>query len=161
MSTTVKLISNDDWTIEVDRTLITNCSDMIRDMLSDTDTDEIRLLEVNKQVLREIVKYVTQYPENTNDATDLNNEWNKEFYEAIKAVPSEIPYKFLCDVFMAANYMTITSLLNLCAKVLAKMIEGKSPEDIRNTFGLKKVYTDEEEEAIRKENAWAFDGTTE
>lgn len=55
---------------------------------------------------------------------------------------------------MAANYLNIKSLLDLtCAKV-ASMIKGKSPEQIREMFGIENDFTPEEEEKIREENKW-------
>lgn len=41
-----------------------------------------------------------------------------------------------------------------CAKV-ASMIKGKSPEEIRRTFGIENDFTPEEEAQIREENRWA------
>ena len=37
---------------------------------------------------------------------------------------------------------------------MAKMITGKSPEQIRQLFNIKNDFTPEEEEQIRKENEW-------
>ncbi|MBA0675637.1 hypothetical protein Goari_017172 [Gossypium aridum] len=37
------------------------------------------------------------------------------------------------------------------------MMKGKSPVEIRKTFNIKNDFTPEEEEEIRRENAWAFD----
>lgn len=37
------------------------------------------------------------------------------------------------------------------------MIKGKRPEEIRTTFNIKNDYTPEAEEAVRRENKWAFD----
>lgn len=34
---------------------------------------------------------------------------------------------------------------------------GKTPEEIRRTFGIKNDFTPEEEEEVRRENMWAFD----
>jgi len=34
------------------------------------------------------------------------------------------------------------------------MIKGKSPEELRKLFNVENDFTPEEEEAIRKENAW-------
>ena len=37
------------------------------------------------------------------------------------------------------------------------MIKGKSPEEIRETFNIENDFTPEEEEEIRRENAWGQD----
>ncbi|KRX77814.1 S-phase kinase-associated protein 1 [Trichinella sp. T6] len=54
----------------------------------------------------------------------------------------------------AANYLEIKSLLDVACKTVANMIKGKSPEEIRRTFNIKNDFTPEEEEQIRRENAW-------
>lgn len=51
--------------------------------------------------------------------------------------------------------MDIKPLLDLGCKTVANMIKGKTPEQIREHFGLVNDFTPEEEEQIRKENAWA------
>jgi S-phase kinase-associated protein 1 len=66
----------------------------------------------------------------------------------------EIDQSLLIELIMAANYLNIKDLLDLtCAKV-ASMIKGKSPEQIREMFGIENDFTPEEEEKIREENKW-------
>ncbi|WMV16103.1 hypothetical protein MTR67_009488 [Solanum verrucosum] len=36
------------------------------------------------------------------------------------------------------------------------LVKGKTPEEIRKEFDIKNDFTPEEEEKIRKENAWGF-----
>lgn len=55
----------------------------------------------------------------------------------------------------AANYLKIKSLIDLTCQTLADMIKGKTPEEIRNLLNIKNDFTPEEEEEIRRENAWA------
>ena len=55
---------------------------------------------------------------------------------------------------MAANYLDIKKLLDLCCKNVANMIKGKTAEEIRKTFNIKNDFTEEEEAAVRKENQW-------
>lgn len=39
-----------------------------------------------------------------------------------------------CVVFQAANYLDIKSLLDVLCKVVADMIKGRDPQDIRRVF---------------------------
>lgn len=66
---------------------------------------------------------------------------------------------FVCELFFfqAANYLNIKSLLDLTCQTVADMIKGKTPEEIRKTFNIKNDFTPEEEEEVRRENAWAFE----
>jgi len=51
-----------------------------------------------------------------------------------------IEQETLFELILAANYMDIKSLLDLtCAKV-ASMIKGKTPEQIRQTFNIRKDF---------------------
>jgi hypothetical protein len=40
--------------------------------------------------------------------------------------------------FIFSNYLDIPSLLDLGCKTVANMIKGKTPEEIRSTFGIGK-----------------------
>lgn len=61
------------------------------------------------------------------------------------------------QIFQAANYLNIKSLLDLTCQTVADMIKGKTPEEIRKTFNIKNDFTPEEEEEVRRENQWAFE----
>lgn len=61
------------------------------------------------------------------------------------------------ETFQAANYLNIKSLLDLTCQTVADMLKGKTPEEIRKTFNIKNDFTPEEEEEVRRENAWAFE----
>lgn len=47
--------------------------------------------------------------------------------------------------------------MDLTCETIAALMKGMSVEDIRKTFNIEDDFTPEEEEAIRKENAWAFE----
>ena len=53
--------------------------------------------------------------------------------------------------------MDIKGLLDVTCKTVANMIKGKTPEEIRRTFNIKNDFTPEEEDQIRRENAWCED----
>ena len=55
---------------------------------------------------------------------------------------------------MAANYLDCPGLLNLSCKKVAFMIKGKTPQEIRDTFGIENDLTPEELEQIKKGNEW-------
>jgi len=46
--------------------------------------------------------------------------------------------KLLFDIITAANFLDIKGLLDLCCKVIANIIKGKSPEEIKVTFAKTK-----------------------
>ncbi|AES62449.1 SKP1-like protein 1 [Medicago truncatula] len=79
---------------------------------------------------------------------DLKN-WDAEFVKVDQAT--------LFDLILAANYLDIKGLLDLTCQIVADMIKGKTPEEIRKTFNIKNDFTPKEEEEVRWENQWAFE----
>jgi len=59
------------------------------------------------------------------------------------------------ELMLVANFLNIPSLLDLMCAVVATLIKGKTPEQIRETFSIENNFTPEEEEAVRQENRWA------
>jgi S-phase kinase-associated protein 1 len=85
-------------------------------------------------------------PLKSTDLADIVPKWDADFVN--------IEQETLFELILAANYMDIKSLLDLtCAKV-ASMIKGKTPEQIRQTFNIRKDFTEEEEKQIIDENKW-------
>ena len=66
----------------------------------------------------------------------------------------EVDKVILFEVMLAANYMDIKPLLELCCAGIARLIKGKSPEEIRTLFEITSEFTPEEEAQIREENKW-------
>ncbi|KAH7565448.1 hypothetical protein JRO89_XS09G0208200 [Xanthoceras sorbifolium] len=75
-------------------------------------------------------------------------EWGRDFIDAVHLDD-------LHRLLIAANYLNIKALLNCGCQKVADMIKGKSVEEINETFNVKNDLSPEEEEAIRRENAWA------
>lgn len=63
----------------------------------------------------------------------------------------------LFEVIRAANYLEIKELLDLACQTVAETIKDLMPEQVREIFGVECDFTEEEEQAVRSENAWAFE----
>lgn len=91
-------------------------------------------------------------PKPTEDEKEPDNkafeltDWEKEF--------CSVENKNLFALIQFANYLDCKRMLDATCKTVAEMIQGKTPEQIRQTFNIKNDFTPEEEEAIRKENEW-------
>ncbi|XP_003372289.1 Skp1 family, dimerization domain protein [Trichinella spiralis] len=160
MSRRLKVISSDGEAFEVDSKAI-KLSKTVKTMLEDLCTDEgkaelepIPLPNVNSTILKKILLYcehhkddvaVCESEEGDRRSDDISS-WDSEFLKVDQGT--------LFDIILAANYLEIKSLLDVACKTVANMIKGKSPEEIRRTFNIKNDFTPEEEEQIRRENAW-------
>jgi S-phase kinase-associated protein 1 len=63
----------------------------------------------------------------------------------------------LFHLILAANYLDIAPLLDLCSARIASMIKGKTVEEIRTNLNIVCDFTAEEEAVVREENKWSED----
>ena len=107
-------------------------SETIKNLIQDAGTDDpIPLPNVNGEILSRVIEY-----------------WNT------KTIPKDIDQESLFNLILAANYLDIKSLLDDSCQMVADMIKGKTPEEIRKVFNIENDFTPEEEEQVRKENEW-------
>ncbi|KAG5601936.1 hypothetical protein H5410_033306 [Solanum commersonii] len=69
----------------------------------------------------------------------------------------KVDHSILHDLILAANFLNDKEMLDAMCQEVADRIKGKSPEKMREEFNIKNDFTLEQEEEIRKENAWAFE----
>lgn len=50
--------------------------------------------------------------------------------------------------------MSIKPLFDLCCMEIAKRMDGKSPDELREMFGLEDDLSEQEKEAIGVQNIW-------
>ena len=159
----VKCTSSDGEMFEIPRDVI-RLSNTVNTLLIDlghdiNDTTEIKDIIPLHNVTGSIMKKVNQWcvyhkddpipqddTDNREKRTDDIPSWDVEFLKVDQGT--------LFELILAANYLDIKGLLDVCCKTVANMIKGKAPEEIRRTFNIKNDFTTEEEEQIRKENQW-------
>jgi len=152
----VKLQSSDDREFEVPRD-IAEQSVTLKNMLEDIPDNDaaIPLPNVNSKILEKVIEYCKYHKEHPTPVSEEKKDekrtddiipWDQKFCEVEQAT--------LFELILAANYLDIKPLLDLTCKTVANMIKGKTPEEIRKTFNIKNDFTPEEEEQVRRENAW-------
>jgi S-phase kinase-associated protein 1 len=60
----------------------------------------------------------------------------------------QVEQEMVFQIILAANYLDIKGLLDLGCKAVAKMIEGKTTQQLRDQFGIENDFTPEEEGRI-------------
>ncbi|CAI5440517.1 unnamed protein product [Caenorhabditis angaria] len=160
----IKLLSSDNETFQVPRNVI-RLSNTINTLLQDLGLDDeedagdaIPVQNVTSTILKKVIAWCQHHHEDPVAADDSDSRekrtddissWDVEFLKVDQGT--------LFELILAANYLDIKGLLDVSCKTVANMIKGKSPEEIRRTFNIKNDFTPEEEEQIRKENAWCED----
>lgn len=111
---------------------------------------------IKSSILSLVVEYLVQYRDSKpvempkplpgKPFRDLVTEWEYKY------TSQELPIIF--ELILAANYLDIPGLLDLCCAKVASEIRGRSVEEIRSIFQIENDFTPEEEQQIRDENRW-------
>ncbi|XP_076894859.1 SKP1-like protein 1A [Bidens hawaiensis] len=156
MSSSSKVIvlrSSDGETFEVEESVALE-SQTIKHMIEDDCADTvIPLPNVSSKILSKVIEYCKKHV----DSPPSDDKTGDEDLKAFDSDFVKVDQSTLFDLILAANYLNIKSLLDLTCQTVADMIKGKTPEEIRKTFNIKNDFTPEEEEEVRRENAWAFE----
>ncbi|XP_057817951.1 SKP1-like protein 21 isoform X1 [Cryptomeria japonica] len=91
--------------------------------------------QVNSSILRQILEYCRFH-----QVLGRSNKERKLFDEKFIRLDT----KRLCELTSAADSLQMKPLVDLTSRALARMIEGKTPEEIRETFHLPDDLTEEE-----------------
>jgi S-phase kinase-associated protein 1 len=147
----VDIQTGDNKMYSIRESVITSQSIVIEDMLGDSDCSQIPLPNITSKEMPKIIEYCNwkYFADKENISEDARTEWINKFID--------IDQQMLFNVILGANYLGIQSLLDITCKAIADMINGKTPEEIRETFNIVNDFTPEEEEEIRRDNAWCED----
>ncbi|CAG9317932.1 unnamed protein product [Blepharisma stoltei] len=151
--TKLKLKSREDQIFEVEVGIALQ-SQLIKSVVEDSGTEEeIPLPNVRGPILEKVIEYLRHYKDS--QPLDIERPLKADaFEESVPAWDSEF-IKLRPDVVLellsASNYLDIKPLIDLCAAKIASMLDGKSPEEIRNYFGLENDLTPEEQEKFQQE----------
>lgn len=128
--------------------------------------NSIPLPNVAASTYQLVLDYCTHHHENP--TPPIVSSETPQTTESLAAIVGEFDNAFvgkmdsnavLFEVMLAANYLDIKPLLDVCCKAVAAQIRGKTPEEIRKAFNIVNDFTPEEEAQVRKENEWAPEET--
>ncbi|KAG0348208.1 hypothetical protein BG004_005685 [Podila humilis] len=156
----VTLTSSDDVNFTIDKD-VAERSFLIKNIIEDCGEHDspIPLPNVTSAVLKKVIEYCehhrndpVQFQDETDDPHKRSNdieEWDMKFIAGDQ--------EMLFEIILAANYLDIAPLVDVGCKTVANIMNGKTPEEIRNWFNIDTDFTPEEEAQILKENEWAED----
>uniref|UniRef100_A0A914I1S6 Skp1-related protein n=1 Tax=Globodera rostochiensis TaxID=31243 RepID=A0A914I1S6_GLORO len=73
-------------------------------------------------------------------------DYEKEFFN--------VDVEELAELLVAANFLNLQSLYIYGCQSMAALMKEKTPEEIRNLFGIPDDLTEEEKAEIRRKNVW-------
>ncbi|KAM4099282.1 hypothetical protein ACJW30_07G145900 [Castanea mollissima] len=143
----VTLKSSDGEIFEVEETVAME-SQTIKSLIEDDCANNaIPLPNVTSHILSLVIQYCKEHT--SSKSNEELKAWDTQFID--------VDLNVLFDLIMAANYLNVKGLLDLTCQTVADMMKGMTPEQIRKKFNIVNDFTPEEEEEVRRENAWAFE----
>ncbi|XP_047967379.1 SKP1-like protein 1 [Salvia hispanica] len=144
---TVILVSSDGERFVIAETLAKQ-STTIGNIIDDGCCDApIPIPNVSGKVLAKVIEYLNNHGGGGSSAEKEKKD--EELFGGV-AVKEHLDYA------TAAGYLDIKGLVDLLSKKIANIIKTKEVEEVRTIFGIENDYTPAEEEAIRKQYAWAY-----
>ena len=133
-------------------------SELLKGAITDFPNEaKIPLNEIDEKIGEKIKEYLTHFngnppaeiekPLTSNDMKNITDEWSANFID-------KMSLDEVINLTVAANYMGINSLLDLCSAKIASLFKDKSEEEVLKEFNIKEPLTEEEKNKIREENKW-------
>lgn len=159
----IKLRTYDGELFKVD-VAVAKCSGTINNMLAnlgfDDDSDvetPVTLQNVHSTILKRVLVWAAYHKD---DATPADEKDGKEKEKRTDDIPQwdadflRVDQATLFEIILAANYLDVKGLMDVCCKTIANMIKGKTPDEIRKTFNIQNDFTEAEQTQIQLENEW-------
>ncbi|OAF65471.1 E3 ubiquitin ligase complex SCF subunit sconC, partial [Intoshia linei] len=113
------------------------------------ESEPIPLPKVSGSTLKKIIQWCEyhRHDENVTTTSEIGNRIPKE--EVITSWEHEyfkLDQGTMFEIIIAANYLDIKRLLDVSCMVIANMIKGRTPEEIRKHFNIKNDLTEAEED---------------
>ncbi len=147
-ATNLILVSSDGQKIEIDPECAQK-SHLLKGLLADysNQKEPIQLPDIKYDILKKVVEYLMYYKDKTPkeipkpmpsaNLSEVIDEWDVNFINSI-----DLDNVF--DLINAANYMDISSLLDLSCAKIASLMKNKTAQEIRTMFNIECDLTDEE-----------------
>ena len=154
---TIKLVLKDQKEVEITKKAA-ELSELLKTAINDYPNEtSFPLNEVDEKSGEKIKEFLThcngtapaeiEKPITSNEMKNLTDEWSANFVDKMST-------EELVNLTVAANYMGINSLLDLCCAKVASLCKDKSDEEIFKNFNINETFSEEEKKKIIEENKW-------
>ncbi len=116
--------------------------------MSQKEEDVVKCIEFCQKYIKDPFEIETDKPLTTPNLIDRVPQWAVDFVDL--SVPK------ICDLARTSNYLAIQPLVDLVCMKLASMARCKTPDELRQTFGIEKDFSQEEKDEFQAQHAELF-----
>ena len=135
-------------------------SDLLKQTINDfPDEKKFPLNEIDEKVAERVKEYLLHFngtappeiqkPLASNVMKNVTDEWSASFID-------KMSLDDIINLDVAANYMGIFCLLDLCSAKIASCFKDKSEEEVLREYNIA-PFTEEEKNKVIEENKWIED----
>ena len=157
MEDSIKIVTKEGKEIEITKK-DAELSELLKSAINDNPKESsFPLNELDEKSGEKIKEYLSHFngvapqeiekPITSSEMKNLTDEWSTNYID-------KMSMEELVNLTVAANYMGINSLLDLCCAKVASLCKDKSEEEIFKTFNINETFTEEEKNKIKEENKW-------
>ena len=159
-TSTIKLITKEGKEIEILKKAA-ELSELLKQTITDfPDEEKFPLKEIDEKNNEKIKEYLTHFngiappniekPLTSNNMKNITDEWSANFVD-------KMSLEEVIDLDVAANYLGIYPLLDLCSAKIATHFKDKSEEEVLKEFNITEPLTEEEKNKLMEEHKWIED----
>ena len=152
-STTLTLLSRDHQSFTLSKEAAAQ-SDLLRTMMDgDPDASEVQLYHIDSSTVRRLIDYLNYHRTTPPRVIEkpIASVHMVELVDAFDAAFVDVDQEVLFRLLLAANYLHVRSLVALCGAKCASWMKNKTPQQIKQTFGIRLDATPQEEADIARE----------
>ena len=152
-STTLTLLSRDHQSFTLSKEAASQ-SDLLRTMMDgDPDASEVQLYHIDSSTVRRLIDYLNYHRTTPPRVIEkpIASIHMVELVDTFDATFVDVDQEVLFRLLLAANYLHIRSLVALCSAKFASWVKNKTPQQIKQTFGIRLDGTTQEEADIARE----------
>jgi len=169
----VNLVTQESDSFTVSRKVV-EISELIRTMLDDSieedaEPQEIPLPNMKSPVMAKVIEFckhhckepMAKIPEPIKyglQVSDVVQDWYGEF---VDGMVDKKDFEMLFELILAANYLDIKPLLDLTCATVGLLIMNKTPDQIRERFGITEEFSPELYNQLLNENKWSTEPPVE
>lgn len=121
-------------------------------LIEDAGTDSqipIANPSINGPMMEKIIAFLEFQRKEDKGTEEEQQKWLDDFFK--------VEIGELINVTKATNYLDCKVMFDAACMQVASKIKGKTPSEIREVFGIKQEFTEEERQAVKDENKWVED----